>query len=361
MPRSLRRIAILLLATAIVPTVRAGPFGESEEKVRAALGEANGKIRGHIVDFTNNHGCDRRLWSCVLGQKRDLYVYLPPEYDGVKQYPFMLFLHGLVQDEKVLLATATDLDCRIVAGSFPPVILAIPDGTPNGYEGIYQPNTFFLNSKLGRFEDYVIRDVVPFVLANFAVRPEREAHVLAGVSMGGYSAFNLGIKYRDRFGVVAGLLPLLNPRYCDCHGNRFAPFDPNCVGWVEKYQPLAVMGRVKGWLPIREHRVVGPLFDHDQVIARVSQENPVEMLDRYDVRPGELRMFVAFCIGDEFNADAQAESFMYTAAQRGLTVDRFSISGSHGRATGLKLFGAMGCWLIPILRPYIPLPTEGAP
>src|ERR1022692_2110852 len=67
------------------------------------LQRVNRSIRGQVLDFTNNHGHDRRIWSAALGAKRDLYVYLPPGYDGVKKYPLVIFLHGASQDEQVFL------------------------------------------------------------------------------------------------------------------------------------------------------------------------------------------------------------------------------------------------------------------
>ena len=59
----------------------------------------NKKLRGQLVDYTHNHLRDRRIWSNSLCAKRDLYVYLPPCYDPCRQYPGMIYLHGIAQDE----------------------------------------------------------------------------------------------------------------------------------------------------------------------------------------------------------------------------------------------------------------------
>ena len=48
---------------------------------------------------------------------------------------------------------------------------------------------------------------------------EREAHALMGASMGGFGAFNLGIKYRCQFGIIVGFFPAVNLRWEDCHGH----------------------------------------------------------------------------------------------------------------------------------------------
>ena len=47
----------------------------------------NRQLHGRVLDYTANHGQDRRIYSPALCQKRDLYVYLPPCYDPCKQYP----------------------------------------------------------------------------------------------------------------------------------------------------------------------------------------------------------------------------------------------------------------------------------
>ncbi len=90
------------------------------ERVRHAL-------HGQLVDFTHNHGADRRIWSPALGQRRDLYVYLPPGFDPRKQYPLAIFLHGAGQDEQFFLQSQVHhFDRAIVTGIMPPVILAGP-------------------------------------------------------------------------------------------------------------------------------------------------------------------------------------------------------------------------------------------
>ena len=49
--------------------------------------------------------------------------------------------------------------------------------------------------------------------------------------MGGFAAFNLGMKHRDTFKVILGLTAPLNLRWMNCRGRYFGNFDPNCWGW----------------------------------------------------------------------------------------------------------------------------------
>src|SRR5258707_7044093 len=69
----------------------------------ARLEHLNGRLQGSILDYTHNHGTDRRIFSPALGERRDMYVYLPPGFDPSRAYPAMIFLHRVAQDEQVFL------------------------------------------------------------------------------------------------------------------------------------------------------------------------------------------------------------------------------------------------------------------
>jgi S-formylglutathione hydrolase FrmB len=326
---------------------------------RDSLEACNRRLCGQVVDFTHNHGADRRIWSPALGQPRDLYVYLPPRFDPNQPYPAVLFLHGFLQDETAFVQyVVEDLDRAIVTGRLPPVIVAAPDGSLNGRASYFSPGSFFINSKAGRFEDYVIQDVWGFVTAHYPIRPEREAHVLAGASMGGFGAYNLAMKHPDLFKVVVGIFPPLNLRWVDCHGRYMANFDPCCWGWRNQVdRGHEVIGRFYlGVVTIRLKKVIDPLFGRGpEALAAVSHENPIEMLDHLDIPNGLLDTFVGYGGKDEFNLDAQIESFLYRARQRGLCVTvAYDPKGRHNPSTARKLFDPMVAWLAPRLAPYSP-------
>jgi pimeloyl-ACP methyl ester carboxylesterase len=325
---------------------------------RWALKASNRRLHGKVLDFTNNHGIEHRLWSEALKQQRDLYVYVPPGFDPRQLYPVMIWLHGFAQDEHTFLEDViVHLDRAIACGKLPPLIIAAPDGSLRGRVCLFGGGSFFLNTKAGAFEDFVIHDVWGFVQRHFPIRPEPEAHVLAGVSMGGGAAFNLGIKYRDQFKVVFGIFPPLNDRWMDCHGRYMSKFDPCCWGWRTDFsRGHEVIGRF-GIIPIKLKQIIDPLYDRKsgQAAEEVSRENPIEMIDRLNLRPGDLAMYVAYGGRDQFNIDAQVESFLYLAKHRGLCVDvGYEPKGRHDLATALKLMPGLLDWLGPRLMPYGP-------
>jgi S-formylglutathione hydrolase FrmB len=327
------------------------------------LERANERLQGQIVDYTANHGADRRIWSPALHRRMALYVYLPPGFDPAKQYPAVMWLHGLRQDERSFLSEVVEpLDRVMAEGKLPPAIIVAPDGSLES-RNRYQAGSFFINSKAGRYEDYIIQDVWGFLVAHYPIRPEREAHVLVGASMGGFAAYNLGIKYRKTFKVVIGIFPPVNLRYVDCHGEYRTHFDPCCWGWRTQLHPHEVVARFYVVIKVRLKWLTDPLFGRDpNAVEWISRENPIEMLETYGLRAGELEMYIGYGGEDEFNTTAQVESFLYRAKQLGLTVAvGYEPHGRHNAETALKLFPGIVTWLAPRVAPArMPVLPPGA-
>ncbi len=334
----------------------AGPLSLSTKRQLVRLNE---NLAGSVVDFTNNHRQDNRFWSETLNAKREMYVYLPPGYDPAVPYPIMIWLHGFIQDERNFLELAPLFDRAIVNGTLPPMIIAAPDGSISGDPSIFHAGSFYLNSRAGRYEDYLICDVWNFLNAQFAIRPEAEAHVLAGASMGGFAAFNLSIKHRDTFKVVVGIMPPINWRYSDCKGRYMANFDPNCYQLADRYRPHSTIGCFYHFIHVQQRHTIAPLFrgTRKEIAECISRENPLEMLDLYDIKGGDLSMFIGYGTHDEFNIDAQVESFLFFAKPRGIEPKVVRVvNGRHNSATGVMMLPDLAGWLEPLIRPYAPAP-----
>ena len=88
----------------------------------------------------------------------------------------------------------------------------------------------------------------------------------------------------------------------------------------------------------------------------------IELIDRLHLKPGELEMYVAYGGRDQFNMDAQIDSFLYVAKQRGLpiTVD-YDPRGKHDLATVVKFLPGIFDWLTLRLAPYSPKPEGVTP
>jgi S-formylglutathione hydrolase FrmB len=355
----MKKIFILgLLSVMLVPL---GSAQAAWTKANTELIEFNKKLKGKILDYTDNHGHDNRIWSRSLGQRRDLYVYLPPNFDPHKRYPLAIFLHGLGQDEQVMFDLAPLFDKSMYVGDLPPMIVAVPDGSVRGIPESKQPGTFFLNSNLGDFEDYVLDDVWDFLTLYFPIRPEREAHVLAGYSMGGYAAFSIGLRHRYCFSTVIGIHPPLNMRWMDDCGNYFAKFNPYHWGWRTNFDhPGEVIGRF-GLTPVRVGQLTKPLFvSADEAIVEVSRNNPIELVERTCLRNGELQMYVGYGAYDEFNVTAQVESFLYLCKFKQIYVGvGYDADGHHDMRTAYRLWPGIVTWLAPrVTTRDIPVQTQ---
>lgn len=368
MPRSTPSLIAWFAALLIVPAaVHSAPAQSSLLHIRHRdqVANLNRAIAGQVLDFTDNHDCDRRMCYPSLGKKRDLYVYLPPGYDGRTQFPAMLWLHGLGHDEQTFLNIVPTIDEAIRAGKLPPMVVAAPDGTITGNPSPFNAGSFYLAGKHGDYEGYIARDVWGFVKANYCVRPEREAHVIAGGSMGGFGAFNLGFKYRQEFGHIVGIMPPINLRYGDGNGKYLTPYDPDNTTLRDTDRRNEVVGKFYGVLLIRARRMTDPVIGrhHPDPTGFIAAENPMEMLAAYDIHPHEFGMFIGYGTKDEFNIGAQVQSFLDTAAKRGIRPEVCVIpDGRHSVATAKAMFPDFCRWMGGQVGAYAPpgyVPTPG--
>ncbi len=139
------------------------------------------------------------LPSKVLGRNVRFCAVLPPSYDAhpEQRFPVLYWLHGLGQDEQSFvnaggLALLEDLRGQNRLGDF---LLVTPDAG----------HSFYLNSRDGsmRYEDFFIREFMAAIERRFRIEPERAARGISGVSMGGFGALHMGLKYPELFGSVS--------------------------------------------------------------------------------------------------------------------------------------------------------------
>ncbi len=134
------------------------------------------------------------IFSKALGQKVGYCIYLPPGYgdETSTRYPAIYTLHGNGGNELRCLPDAQLLHEGIVAGRWPPMIMVLPNG---GH------NTFYKDSADGKFpvETMFIRELIPFIDANYRTITARHGRCIEGFSMGGRGATRLALKYPDLF------------------------------------------------------------------------------------------------------------------------------------------------------------------
>jgi hypothetical protein len=138
--------------------------------------------------------------------ERDVYCYLPPDYDeGSRRYPSIYFLAGFTGTGRSHLnfdpfveSIDARLDRLITSGAMPPAICVLPDCfTKLG------GSQYVNSSATGRYEDYLIDEVVPLVDRELRTLASRDHRAVSGKSSGGYGAMVLAMRHPDVFGGFA--------------------------------------------------------------------------------------------------------------------------------------------------------------
>lgn len=146
------------------------------------------------------HGTVTKIWynSPVLGIDRRCYVYTPAGYEGGSQkYPVFYLLHGAGGDEDAwtnMGRAAQIMDNLIALGKAKPMIVVMTNGNANqagaqnevpafpqqGEQGMAMYQRY-----AGKFEEHLVKDMVPFIDKNFRTLKGMNNRAIAGLSMGG--------------------------------------------------------------------------------------------------------------------------------------------------------------------------------
>lgn len=139
--------------------------------------------------------------SAALGREARYGIFLPRGYDAEenahRRYPVVIWLHGMFEDHERFARRGggSVLDRMLGEGSFPPALFVCPDGGRT---------KFWVNGlRSGRYEDYVVHDLLEHLRATYRVDDRREARAIMGVSMGGYGALGIAFRHPRRFVAVA--------------------------------------------------------------------------------------------------------------------------------------------------------------
>jgi endo-1,4-beta-xylanase len=144
--------------------------------------------------------------SKTVGARRKMLVYTPPGYTKERAYPVLYLLHGIGGDETEWRRFASPdvlLDNLIAAGKAAPMLVVMPNGRAQRNDRA-EGNVFAHAPAFAKFERDLLEDIIPAIGSRYSVKPGRESRALAGLSMGGGQALNLGLTHPDTFGWVGG-------------------------------------------------------------------------------------------------------------------------------------------------------------
>ena len=114
----------------------------------------------------------------------------------------MFLLHGYPGTENDWLintALQARLDEKIKAGTLPSLLVIFPD--MNG--PIVRDSQYLDATKIDqKMESYFIKELVPYIDAQYQTIQLRANRAIGGLSSGGYGALYIGIKYNDLFSYI---------------------------------------------------------------------------------------------------------------------------------------------------------------
>ena len=161
--------------------------------------------RGKVVCFRHrSEVLQDNIWSDPV--EREFHVYLPPGYSEsgvafVALWDFAAFsnsgpghLNWKNQGENL----PQRLDRLIGSGEMPPVVVPMPDC----YSSL-GGNQYINSPAVGRYADYVVNELVPFLSTHVNVMDHRDGRGVFGKSSGGYGALVHAMYYPETWGGLA--------------------------------------------------------------------------------------------------------------------------------------------------------------
>ena len=127
---------------------------------------------------------DVQYHSESLAKACSMQIILPER--AREPYPVMYLLHGL-SDDHTIWHRRTRIEWYVREL---PLAVVMPDGG----------RSFYCDAVNGpAHESHIIKDVIGFVDAHFNTQAERSGRVINGLSMGGYGAMKLALRFPDMF------------------------------------------------------------------------------------------------------------------------------------------------------------------
>lgn len=153
--------------------------------------------------------------STTVGTRRKALVYTPPGYSSDTKYPVLYLLHGIGGDEEEWRRGGHPeiiLDNLIADNQAEPMIVVMPNGRAQKNDRA-EGNVMASAPAFAKFENDLLKDLIPFVESKYSVQADREHRALAGLSMGGGQSLNFGLGHLDTFAWVGGFssAPNTNP------------------------------------------------------------------------------------------------------------------------------------------------------
>lgn len=150
----------------------------------------------------------QRYWSDLTGSWRTCYVYTPAEYElkPDKRYPVLYLQHGAGEDETGWSGQGRMdiiMDNLVADKEAVPMIVVMD----RGYATLAEPDEAASAGGMFNFTAFdrvMTEEIVPMIDASYRTVADREHRAIAGLSMGGFQAWSIGLGHKDMFAWVGG-------------------------------------------------------------------------------------------------------------------------------------------------------------
>ncbi len=146
------------------------------------------------------------LDSPAMGEPMGYSVYTPPGWGPDERLPLVVMLHGGGGDHESFIKYGVGpwLDAEHAAGRLPRVIIVNPDGGFGFWENWADGSRMY--------RDWVMRDLLPVIQADYNTAPCPEHCHVMGVSMGAHGALRFIYYESDSFSTVTAISGMILSR-----------------------------------------------------------------------------------------------------------------------------------------------------
>ncbi|MEZ4830295.1 MAG: alpha/beta hydrolase-fold protein [Bacteroidia bacterium] len=138
--------------------------------------------------------------SAALGHRADVCVFVPQGHTG-ENLPVVVLLHGVYGSHwgwAMKGGVHRTAQRMIDAGEIPPMVLAMPS------DGLWGDGSAYLPKGKANYERWIAEEVPALMTGEFPQVSEKSPFYIAGLSMGGFGALRIGVKYHRRFRAASG-------------------------------------------------------------------------------------------------------------------------------------------------------------
>ncbi len=163
----------------------------------------DGTEYGQFVDFN--------YYSSVAEQDRKAIVWLPPRYNESQKYPVLYLLHGIGGDEREWLGGApNEILSNLISESKAAKMIVVLPSVRVQHKSVSKPSGVFSIERFREFDSFLDdfqTALKPAIDAKFPTLQDRKHTAVAGLSMGGRSAIQLGVKLIDKIAFIGAFEP----------------------------------------------------------------------------------------------------------------------------------------------------------